>query len=110
MKTKRTPNLQDRVIPRRTFIGSAAAAGAFMFLKPAVLGRAGQSSPNSKLNLAGIGIGGQGGWDLEQLTSENIVALCDVDDAHAAKTFNKYPKAKRYKDFREMLDKEKSID
>src|SRR5207247_8874882 len=59
---------------------------------------------------AGVGIGGQGGSDLEQLSSENIVALCDVDSDFAAKTFNKYPEAKRYKDFREMLDKEKSID
>ncbi len=75
-----------------------------------VLGGAGLASPNSKLNLAGVGIGGQGASDLEQLESENIVALCDVDAAYAAKTFNKYPGAKRYKDFREMLDKEKGID
>ena len=44
------------------------------------------------------------------MSSENIVALCDVDWDYAAKTFKKYPDAKRYKDFREMLEKEKNID
>ena len=82
-----------------------------MALEPRVLGRAGEISPNRKLNIAGIGIGGQGSWDLEQVSAtENIVALCDVDANYAAKTFSKYPDAKRYKDFREMLDKEKNID
>ena len=95
-------------ISRRNFLRSTAAVSTFMALTPAVLGRAGETSPNRKLNIAGVGIGGQGGWDLEQLNSENIVALCDVD--HAAKTFKKYPGAKQYKDFREMLDKEKSIE
>jgi predicted dehydrogenase len=44
------------------------------------------------------------------MMSENIVALCDVDLDHAAHTFKKFPKAKIYKDYREMLDKEKNID
>jgi len=55
-------------------------------------------SPNEKLNIAGIGIGGQGASDLREFTSENIVALCDVDWAYAGKTFDNYPKAKKYKD------------
>ncbi len=112
MKTKaQISPLQSEAISRRGFLGNAAAITTFMVLEPGVLGRAGEASPNRKLNIAGIGIGGQGGWDLEQISStENIVALCDVDADHAAKTFNKYPDAKRYKDFREMLDKEKSID
>jgi len=75
-----------------------------------VLGGNGEVSPNSKLNIAGIGIGGQGAWDLGEVSSENIVALCDVDSDYAAKTFNKYPGAKRYVDYREMLEKEKGID
>src|SRR5438128_2807851 len=97
-------------LSRLAFLGNAAAITTFMVLEPRVLGRAGEASPNKKLNIAGIGIGGQGGSDLEEVSSENIVALCDVDENHAAHTFNKYPEAKRYKDFREMLDKEKSID
>jgi predicted dehydrogenase len=109
--------LQQRSsLSRRKFLGAtttAAAAGvasSFMILKPAVLGRAGQASPNSKLNIAGIGIGGQGGWDIEAVNGENIVALCDVDWDYAAPRFKKYPNAKKYEDFREMLEKEKSID
>ena len=111
MKTQR-PILQlgGEPISRRAFLGNAAAISTFMVLEPRVLGRAGETSPNRKLNIAGIGIGGQGASDLEQVNSENIVALCDVDENHAAHTFNKYPDAKRYKDFREMLDKEKNID
>ncbi len=81
-----------------------------MALPAHVLGGAGETSPNNKLNIAGVGVGGQGGHDVDQFRSENIVALCDVDSAHAAHTFKQYPNAKRYKDFREMLDKEKSID
>jgi len=81
-----------------------------MALPAHVLGRAGETSPNNKLNIAGIGVGGQGGHDVDQFSSENIVALCDVDEAHAARVFKKYPNAKRYKDFRQMLDQDKSID
>src|SRR5436305_846038 len=104
---------QRSSLSRRKFLGAATTAGvasSFMILKPVVLGRAGQASPNSKLNIAGIGIGGQGGWDIEAVNSENIVALCDVDWDYAAPRFKKYPNAKKYKDFREMLDKEKNID
>jgi len=111
MRTKRhISQPHGQAISRRAFLGNAAAITTFMVLEPRVLGRAGETSPNRKLNIAGIGIGGQGASDLEQVSSENIVALCDVDENHAAHTFNKYPDAKRYKDFREMLDKEKSID
>ena len=81
-----------------------------MALPAHVLGRAGEASPNGKLNIAGVGVGGQGGHDIDEFSSENIVALCDVDEAHAARVFKKYPKAKQYKDFREMLDQDKSID
>lgn len=53
-------------------------------------------SPNEKLNIGGVGVGGQGAWDLGQLGSEYIVAICDVDWGYAAKTFEKYPKARKY--------------
>src|SRR5690348_2679249 len=81
-----------------TTAATAGVASSFMILKPSVLGRAGQASPNSKLNIAGIGVGGQGGSDINDVKSENIVALCDVDWDYAAKTFKKYPNAKKYKD------------
>jgi len=76
-----------------------------------VLGGSGQTPPSEKLNIAGIGVGGQGGGDLNAVSSQNIVALCDVDWGHAAGTFRRYPKAQKYRDFRKMLDKEeKNID
>jgi len=86
------------------------ASTAFMVVPSRVLGRDGNKPPSEKLNLAGIGIGGQGAHDLNELSSENIVALCDVDAAHAANTFKKYPKAKIYKDYRKMLEQQKDID
>jgi predicted dehydrogenase len=98
------------IISRRRFLAATGAVTTFMALPAGVLGRAGATSPNSKLNIAGIGVGGQGGRDVDEVSAENIVALCDVDSMHAAPMFQKYPKAKRYQDFREMLDQEKSID
>jgi predicted dehydrogenase len=67
-------------------------------------------SARSKLNIAGVGIGGQGASDLNDVGSENIVALCDVDWKHAAPIFAKYPQARRYRDFRDMLEREKDLD
>ena len=99
------------VVSRRQFLDrSAKAVALFSVVSPHVLGLHGATSPNEKLNIAGIGIGGQGGSDLSNMTSENIVALCDVDWAHADHTFKQYPNAKRYKDFRKMLEEQKEID
>lgn len=96
---------------RRMFIRSAAAAApAFMIVPRHVLSGSGYTAPSDRLNIAGIGIGGQGAWDLQELEKENIVALCDVDWDYATKVFEKYPKAAKYKDFRVMLEKEKGID
>jgi predicted dehydrogenase len=99
-----------RPLSRRRFLATSAAAGSFLFMPRHVALGAGETSPNNKLNIAGVGIGGQGSADLKEMESENIYALCDVDADYAAHTFQRYPKAKQYKDFREMLDKEKGID
>jgi predicted dehydrogenase len=61
-------------------------------------------SPNNRLNLAIVGCGGQGAENLKHVAGENIVALCDVDDERAAESFKKFPKAKRFRDYRRMLD------
>ena len=95
-------------ISRRRLLGAATAA-AFTIVPRHVLGQ-GQTPPSDKLNIAGIGIGGQGGEDLKKFPDENIVALCDVDRAYAAHTFERYPRAVRYKDYREMFDKKHGID
>jgi predicted dehydrogenase len=70
-------------------------------------------SANDKLNVAGIGIGGQGRGNLDNLAGlgENLVALCDVDQAHAGDIYKKHPQAKPFRDFRRMLDElDKQID
>jgi len=98
-------------LSRRDFIGGAAAVAAFTIVPRHVLGGPGRTAPSEKLNIAGIGVGGRGAGDLEALSSENIVALCDVHQKYAANTFKRYPNAKKYRDFRRMLDKEdKNID
>jgi len=95
---------------RRQFLGNAAGVAAFTIVPRHVLGGPGQTPPSEKLNIAGIGIGGRGAGDLHECGSENIVALCDVDEAYAGKVFKKYPNARKWTDFRRMLDKQKDID
>lgn len=102
---------ENEKISRRDFMGAAAAVTAFTIVPRHVLGGPGQTPPSEKLNIAGIGVGGRGAGDLNAVDSQNIVALCDADWAHAAGTFRRYPNAKKYHDFRKMLDKEeKNID
>ena len=97
-------------ISRRTFVGNVGAGLAFTIVPRHVLGR-GIRAPSDTLNIACIGVGGRGREDVRGVSIENIYALCDVDDVSAADSYATYPKAKRYKDFREMLDKEaKRID
>lgn len=92
-----------RKVNRRKFLrGTAAAVAGTMVYG----GRGARVSAMSKLNVAGIGIGGKGRSDINYCRSENIVALCDVDWVKGARTFGDFPNAARYKDFREMLEKE----
>ena len=99
---------------RYFFYGSllAGAVPAMGFGSTPSLKSAGYKSPNEKLNFAAIGSGGQGASNISAAApTENIVALCDVDDRRAATTFTRFEKATKYKDFRQMLDKEgKNID
>jgi len=98
----------SKTISRRDFMGGAAAAMAFTFVPSHVLAQ----PPSGKLNVAAIGAGGMGASNTNACAAAgaNIVALCDVDWARAADQFKKYPQAKQYKDFRKMLDTEKSIE
>jgi predicted dehydrogenase len=107
----RQKDVFDSKITRRDFMGAAATVAAFSVVPRHVLGGPRRVPPSEKVSIAGVGIGGQGGHDIDQFKDQNIVALCDVDWRHASRTFRRYPDAKKYKDFREMLDKEdKSID
>src|SRR3954464_1117378 len=100
------------VLNRRQFLSkSAAAASALLILSNSRL--AFTYEANSKLNIAGIGVGGQGRGSLDAFHSmgNNLVALCDVDSMRAGDIYQKHPGAKRYQDFRKMFDEtEKGID
>jgi predicted dehydrogenase len=100
-------------VSRRTFLKNSALAASGFFIVPRhVLGR-GFIPPSDKLNLAAVGAGGKGHSDIVNAWNNganNVTALCDIDWNHAKGAFEKFPNAKRYKDFREMLDREKDID
>ncbi len=97
-------------LSRRKFLGAGAAVAAFTIVPRHVLGGAGFVAPSEKLNIAGIGVGGKGQHDLASVASENIVAICDVDDKYAANVYKKFPKAKRWTDYRKMLEEQSDID
>lgn len=101
-------------ISRRSFLQrSTAAAAALTIVPSSVLGNShGHMSPSDKLNIAGVGIGGMGNANLKNMeTTENIVALCDVDWKYAKPVFDRHPQAKKYYDYRKMFDEMgKSID
>jgi hypothetical protein len=88
---------------RRTFLKQSTALGAgITILKSGIL-KAG-SSPNEKLNIAIIGVGGRGAANMNNVKSENIVALCDVNDKNLAKAARQFPNAKTYNDWRKCLE------
>jgi GFO/IDH/MocA oxidoreductase family protein len=100
-------------ISRRHFFFGTLLAGVIPrggFGSVTSLKALGYQSPNEKMNIAGIGAGGRALGVLSQMESENIVALADVDWARGAEGFKRWEKATKYKDFRQMLDKEKGID
>jgi predicted dehydrogenase len=171
-KNIKSKNLKSNNLSRRSFLGtSAAAAAAFTIIPRYVMGGPGYTAPSDLLNVAGIGVGSQGGGDIQQICSPdvpivrpqrnnngtsltkeqlaerearmaqmrnqnprpggqvntnavvqmgaaggapiklaNIYALCDVDPIYSGHILKGYPKAKIYSDWRELLDKEKSID
>src|SRR3954469_21389233 len=96
-----------RTFSRRQFLGGTAIGALGITVLPRHVLGLGTKSPNEKLNIAAIGCAGKGADDINGVSSENIVALCDVDWAHAGGTFKKFPNVKKYKDFRKMLDEEK---
>src|SRR3954462_6397668 len=93
-------------ITRRRFVINSALSASGL-LAGCGHKRSGVTSGGDKLNLGFIGAGGRAEDNLAKLADQNIVALCDVDDKNAAKSFEKYPKAKQYRDFRKMLEQEK---
>ena len=100
-----TPNY----FTRRQFIQITAVAGAAMFAGCST-NKPRRIAPNEKLNIGVVGVMGKGQSDTDHCATENIIALCDVDSSRAASQLKKYPNAKYYQDWREMLEKEKSLD
>lgn len=98
------------MMKRRQFLQTAVTVAAGIQIVPRhVLGQ-GLTPPSAKLNIAGIGVGGQGAGDLYEMRSENLIALCDVDWEKAANIFRALPRAEQFKDYRVMLEKRKDID
>jgi predicted dehydrogenase len=95
-------------LSRRQFLERAAALAVAPSL--AVAGRpriAEARSANEKLDLAIIGVAAQGEYNTDNVTSENIVALCDVDEQRLAKAAARFPKARTFKDYRQLLDQQR---
>lgn len=87
---------------RRDLLKTSLATGLFL---PGISGLAfGDDSPNERVNVALIGIGGQGGHQVNGLAKQNVVALCDCDDDRAGGVYGKFPNAKKYYDYRKMFD------
>lgn len=108
-------------LTRREFIGKTSAAAAGLMIVPRhVLGGRGFQAPSDTLNIGCVGAWGKGASDIVSVSTENIVGLCDADDESMAKFLKneqhtpeqqaKYEKSRKYRDFRQMLDKEKSLD
>ncbi|MDB6121536.1 MAG: iolG 1 [Pedosphaera sp.] len=102
--------LPTRGLSRRQFIYTTALAASSLAISSYAAPRSKFKSPNEKLNVGIIGAGGKGEVDSNGLASENIVALCDVDSDTLAKAAKKWPSARLYRDYRVMLEKEKTLD
>jgi predicted dehydrogenase len=94
-------------LSRRQFLGSSIAAGALTLGAPAFLRAA---NANEKLNIAIIGAGGRGAANTAEVASENIVALCDVSEANLDRAGEKFPKARKFTDFRALFDNGRDFD
>ena len=98
-------------LTRRQVLRNGSLAGIALWTTCKVSGEEPAKSPNEKLNLVGIGVGGRGAADVNGCAHENFIGLCDVDEKRAAGTFDKFPQAKKYQDFRKMLaELDKQID
>jgi predicted dehydrogenase len=90
---------------RRKFIQTAGVASfSLLMTGHRAFSQAGKTTANNKLNIGLIGVANQGKFSLDNVASQNIVALCDVDDKYLTATAAKFPSAKTYNDFRKLLD------
>jgi len=111
MENKKKPSGEKMNVSRRRFMkGAALTASAFTVVPRHVLGGKGYRAPSDILNIVGVGVGGMGRSNLHNMVKAGkaqIVGLCDVDWKYSEKTFNDYPEAKKYWDFRLMYEEMK---
>jgi hypothetical protein len=94
--------MYNKCMNRRNFVKSTTIATSAFALPRFSIAEPGKTK---KINVAVVGVSGMGGYALNEAAKENLVAMCDVDDARAANAFKKFPNVPRFKDFRIMLDK-----
>ncbi len=107
--------MSDSSFTRRAFLAATTTTAALTFTGAAAKPNTaevvpGKKSPNEKLNVAAIGAGGKGLGDIMNFATENVVALCDVDWKRAEEATYRLPNAKRFNDYRNMLDQMPEID
>lgn len=110
MKKNKSIPPAEKKSSRRNFVKNSLTLAAGFYIVPRhVLGGQGFIAPSDRLIVAGIGAGGKGESDLNEFFKSGkaeVAFLCDVDDRQSVKSRERFPKAKYYKDYREMLDKE----
>lgn len=94
---------------RRSFLGNVTKASSALAITgfPAITSA---QSPNSKLNIGCIGVGGRGGHNSNKMAGENVIAICDVNGRNLENAKKRFPKAKAFKDFRKMLENKGGLD
>jgi len=100
--------MESKKIHRRQFLKTTAAVGSGLVILPGGV-LSGANAPSNKLNIALIGTWGRGQAHFDAISSENVVALCDINDEHLVDAVKKWPNAKTYSDWRKCLD-QKGID
>lgn len=92
-------------LTRRSFLRTTSLASAATLAFPHIMRSQGGASPNNKLNIAVVGVGGRGEAAVRGVASENLVGFCDVDDARAAKMYQEHSSVPTFRDYRKMFEK-----
>lgn len=98
------------VMGRRQFLKSTLVAGTAIGAGLALLRPARVLGANERINIGVIGVGGRGAADLDGVSGENIVALCDVDSDQLARAGARFPGAKKYADYRQLLEEQDNLE
>jgi predicted dehydrogenase len=113
MTTQSSSITRRRFLANSTKAASALAVGNLLLQPSRTPGAPRSLSPNEKLNIAFIGLTGRGGENIREITTaedNNVIALCDVDENNLNSAGKKFPGAKRYRDYRKLLESETSLD